>query len=254
MLKTSEFVDRKIGIKKVSEILRSQIEYQSGKYKEDIKEKNRRTWYLDTESYDLNIKKFLFRVRKEEETNEYYVTLKCRHPDRYMSVQHDLSSHVSSTEYKFEEDVLSPFVSNFSLSSEFKFNQKPEFDTVESLEHYFPGIKGLGILSSKRLKKVNNFEAVEIACKIGKVIFNEKNDVKMYLNFWYLPDGKKTPIIIEFTFNYEAKEQKYSDRLEEFSRSLVRECDGFYYSLQKDKIVDLATAKTKTEFAYQYKS
>jgi hypothetical protein len=53
----------------------------------------------------------------------------------------------------------------------------------------------------------------------------------MYLNFWYLPNGKN-PIIIEFTFNYEDKEKKYSDRLEEFSRSIVRECDEFYYSLK----------------------
>ena len=140
-------------------MLRSQVEVQNGKYNEDIKEKNRRTWYLDTESYDLNMKKFLFRIRKEEETNEYYVTLKCRHPDRCMSVQHDLSSHLSSIEYKFEEEVLSTFISNFSLSSEFKFNQKPEFDLVENLEHYFPGIKSLGIPSSKRVMKVNNFEA-----------------------------------------------------------------------------------------------
>src|SRR5215467_178045 len=92
MLKTSEFADRKLGIKSVSEILCSQMEHQNGKFKEDIQEKKRRTWYLDTESYDLNMNKFLFRIRKEEETSEYNVTLKCRHPDRYMSAQHDLSN------------------------------------------------------------------------------------------------------------------------------------------------------------------
>ena len=123
------------------------------------------------------------------------------------------------------------------------------------MENSFPGIKSLGIASTKRLKKVNDFEAVEVACKVGKVIFKENKDVKIYLNFWYLPNGKKTPVIIEFTFNYSAKETINTDEmaLEEFPRSLIRECDDLYLSLQKNKIVDLDIAKTKTQFAYGYK-
>jgi len=263
MLNTNSFINRKEGIRKFSEILQFQLRNQNGEFEgeDDIEEKKRLTSYLDTNKYDLNAKKFLFRIREEKEINEYNVTLKCRHPDRYVSALHDLSSPRKNMETKFEEDIISPFVSKFSLSAEYQDKRKPKIDTIGELRSLFPGLDGLdNIHSTERLKKVNDFEAVEVSCEIGKIIFEnkKKKDINTYLNVWYVSSEENTPVIIEFTYKYGAKaEDPHTESngmlLEEFPRSLVRDGDKLYMSLQEHRIVDLDVAKTKTEYAYQYK-
>jgi hypothetical protein len=88
------------------------------------------------------------------------------------------------------------------------------------------------------------------------------NTDDLCLSFWYLPDEResKTPEIIEFSFDYYAKDKNNPDVadknsfIEEFPISLVRKANDFYLSLlQEQEFLDLKTAKTKTEFAYTYK-
>ena len=258
MLNTTAFINRNEGIKKLSNILQFQLKNQNGEFEEnDIEEKNRLTRYLDTSRYDLDAKKFLFRVREEKETNGYNVTLKCRHPDRYVSALYDLSSSMKNMKTKFEEDIITPFVSKFSLSAEFQDKREPKFDTIEEFRTLFPKLNGLDkVPSTESLKKVNNFEAVEVSCKIGKIVFENKKDVNAYLNLWYISNEEKIPVIVEFTYNYSAKDRDSDSNgilLEEFPRSLVKEGDKLYLALQEQRIVDLDVAKTKTEYAYQYK-
>ena len=121
MLDTNRFMDRKKGTKEISTIIESLIEKKGGKFNGDSEEKERRTWYLDTNTYELYYNNnFLLRIRKEKKSEEYDVTLKCRHPDRYVSASHDLSSSVKGIEIKFEEDIVTPFISKFSLSASLK--------------------------------------------------------------------------------------------------------------------------------------
>ena len=57
MLNTAEFVNRKEGIKKLSDILQFQIRNQNGEFQDEgIEEKKRLTWYMDTSRHDLNAK------------------------------------------------------------------------------------------------------------------------------------------------------------------------------------------------------
>ncbi len=257
MLSTNAFSNRKEGIKKFSEILQFQLRNQNGEFKENnVEEKKRLTWYLDTSRYELHAKKFLFRIREEKETNDYNVTLKCRHPDRYVSALYDLSSTVKNMKTKFEEDIISPFVSKFSLSAEYQDKRKPKINAISDLQSLFPKLSGLDNLpSSENLRKVNNFEAVEVSCNIGKIVFENKKDINAYLNLWYVSSGEDIPVIIEFTYDYNAKDPQIDSNgmpLEEFPRSVVRESNELYMSLQEHRIVDLNVAKTKTEYAYQY--
>jgi hypothetical protein len=255
MLVPNEFIDRKAGIHKVTNVIDSLIEKQGGSFKNEVEEKKRRTWYLDTDAHELNDNKFLFRIREEKKTDEYGITLKCRHPDRYISASHDLTSSRKDVKMKFEEDVVTPFISKFSLSATLKEVQKPEFGTFKELLSVFPGLS-LDIGAEESLNKVNNFEAIEVACEIGKIIFAGEKSVKSYLNLWYIPTEEKPPRIVEFTFDYGAKEtdDPKGVLLEEFPHSLVREADAFYISFQDNNIVDHDSEKTKTEYAYQYKS
>lgn len=92
MFKPKEFLDIDKGIEKVLETLASRIKKQGGKFKEDREAEKKRTWYLDTKTHELKGNNFLFRIR--EEHDEYDITLKNRHPDRYVAASYDLSGPI----------------------------------------------------------------------------------------------------------------------------------------------------------------
>lgn len=256
MLKPSRFRDTQKGIDEIFEIIDSKIG-DDEKFVKDVKEKNRRkTWYLDTVEHSLNERnKFLLRIREEEGTGGFDTTFKCRHPDRYLSASYDLSSPKNNLRTKFEEDISTPFISKFSLSASFQESKMPDLDNLKDLRQIFPNLSITDIPENEPLKKVNDFEPNEISYKIGTLEFTEKKSVNLYLNLWYSStgDGSSLPLIVEFTFDYEAKKQSEGDGtlLEEFPHSLVRRTSNFYHLLQDKKIADLDTSKTKTEFAYK---
>lgn len=263
ILDPKRFQDLNNGIDKFQQIVKSEIDSLGGTFDEenDAKMKHRTTWYLDTEDFQLKSKNFFFRIREEDgDKKEYDVTLKCRHEDRYISASYDLTSPIKKNyEIKFEEDIIAPYVSKFSISAKYKDKEKPEIYDVSDLKLIFPDLNNHGLKDGK-LKKVNGFEAKEISCKIGKILFDENsedNQIKTDLNFWYLPNDERIPLIVEFTFDYNAKKrEKDTDKLliEEFPLSLVQNTYKFYHGLQDRRIVDLKSSKTKTCFAYDYKA
>lgn len=270
ILKPEIFQNLNEGIRKIQKIIDSKVETLNGKFKAnaDIKPKYRRTYYLDTVNYKLRSKNFFLRVREDKESNKYTITLKCRHPDRYISAAYDLSGPTNH-KIKFEEDIITPHVSKFSISAEFNDDQEPEINNLEDLKKMFPGLRKYD-LGEGRLEKVNKFEAKEISVELGKISYSDKNgegydnEIKTFLNFWYLPKKEKMPLIVEFTYDYSAinkkeegeknKNNKMKIPIERFPLFLVRNTYELYSSLQDTKVVDLKSSKTKTEFAYQYKS
>lgn len=86
ILKPEIFQDLNQGIRKFQKIIKSKVDTLNGQFEPDsnIKLKFRRTYYLDTADYKLRSKHFFLRVRKDKESNKYTITLKCRHPDRYI--------------------------------------------------------------------------------------------------------------------------------------------------------------------------
>lgn len=257
MLKPGKFRDLRKGIDETLDIIESIIRSDVVYIEWNIKQtKSRKTWYLDTAKFNLNRDlKFLLRVRKTKDAQDYDVTLKCRHPDRYLSASYDLSSEDKDAKIKFEEDISTPFISKFSLSASFEDSNLPDLSNINDLKHIFPNLD-LEIKETVLLKEVNNFEPEEITYKLGTIHFTQKRNVDLYLNFWYKTLGKKNvlPLIVEFTFNYEAKKQsgKQKNELEEFPISLVKRADKFYYLLQNQTIADPNTTKTKTEYAYSH--
>lgn len=274
ILKPKIFQDLNEGIKKVQKIIDKEVEMLNGKFKpdSDLKQKFRRTYYLDTPNFRLKSKNFFLRVREDKESNKYDTTLKCRHPDRYISASYDLSSSMKKSTIKFEEDIIAPHVSKFSISVNFEEDQEPEINNLEKLKTIFPGLHTQD-LGDGILEKVNKFEAKEISVKLGKISYNNNNkdeddddEIKTFLNLWYSPKNKGKPVIVEFTYDYaaikkkeEGKEQNKGRKkekilIEEFPFSLVRNTYQFYNSLQdRKKIVDLKSSKTKTDFVYKYK-
>ena len=275
ILKLKIFQDLNEGIKKVQKIIDKEVDMLNGKFKpdSDLKQKFRRTYYLDTPNFRLKSKNFFLRVREDKESNKYDTTLKCRHPDRYISSSYDLSSSIKKSTIKFEEDIIAPHVSKFSISVNFEEDQEPEINNLEKLKTIFPELQTQD-LGDGILEKVNKFEAKEISVKLGKISYSNNNkdreddddEIKTFLNLWYSPKNKGKPVIVEFTYDYaaikkkeEGKEQNKGKKkekilIEEFPFSLVRNTYQFYNSLQnRKKIVDLKSSKTKTDFVYKYK-
>jgi hypothetical protein len=260
MLVPNEFNNIEKGIDKVLGI----IDMRADKYVQwtkDMEEREpRRTWFLDTANFALfKSNKFIVRIREALTTGEIETTVKCRHPDRYISASHDLSSNKRNLQIKFEEDISIPFISQFSLSGTFKNNKMPDLNKFSDLRHSFPRINITGIDETETLRKVKNFEPNEVSYKIGSIKFTEKKGIDLYLNLWYpgLANKNKNsrPLIVELTFNCEAKNPSGKDKgqLEEYSIPLLKGANKLFLLLQSQEMADRTTSKTKTEFAYTYK-
>jgi hypothetical protein len=271
ILKPNLFKNLNSGIKKIQEVIDTEVKKLDGTFKSrgsDLKLKYRKTYYLDTTDFRLNSRSFFLRIRGNKKSTKYDVTLKCRHPDRYISSAYDLSD-LKMYDTKFEEDIIAPHISKFSISVNFEQDQEPKFNSIEQFRSIFPGLIS-NDLGHGKLLKVNNFEAKEISLKLGKIVYdgkksNNKDDknVKLLLNLWYSQKDEAMPVIVEFTYSYAAvksspsisnKRNKENTLIEEFPLSIVRNTYEFYKSLQKTKVADLSASKTKTEFAYTYKS
>ena len=240
LLKPGQFQDLNQGIKKfwsrVQAVTRSEGGTVSEPDQDEILE--RKTWYLDTEKFDLRRLGFVLRMREELSRTvkgepqilskkNFKVTLKYRESDRYISagrnmafsegVRKDEKIKTGDIDTKFEEDILPPFKSKFAHSTSVKLKQPPEIRRVADVVRFFPGIDGLDLIQENPIKTVNTLFAHEWAYRIGKLKFGDI--VKVCLSFWY--EAKQTsgePIIAEFSFDYDLDnrgENVLSDALDE---------------------------------------
>ena len=261
-----EFAERENAIESFTNSIKTRLEVlatsdNNVRFLEDRDDKKRKVWYLDTNDFKIRDNKFLLRIRMKKD-GDYETSLKCRAPDRYIATSYDLSSGRKKVKSKFEEDIIAPFASNFSLSATFETKYEPRIESMGDLVSIFPGLGVLKIDNNENLTKVKDFEAREISCQIGKIDFGSKlSGAETSLEFWYLPGEVKNqpPLIVEFTFDYgaaglETKEKpKEETTLEEFPATQVSTANSFYRSVQEiKKFKGLETAKTKTQFAYEY--
>lgn len=257
MFNPSIFQDLEKGLNETTDIIHRLLEQQGALFAEERKDKKRKVWYQDTRTHDIRNGSFLLRIR-EEKRDEYKITLKNRHSDRYIAASYDLSNPVKKDdiildEFKFEEDIMPKFTSKYSASADFKTNQVPKFETFQDVLMIAPTLENLGIPSTEMLTKVNNFEAKEISYDMGTVSFErDKGKANVQLSLWYLSD--QSPVIVEFDIDAEAKGSTHegSKKLEEFPPSLIIGIYKFYLVLQDNDIVDRTSPKTKTDYAYEF--
>ncbi len=258
ILDPKRFEDLDKGIEKFQNIIAEEMELLGGSFKKKLDKEERITWYMDTQTSKLKSQNFFLRIRNIVEKSKYQVTLKCRHEDRYISSSYDLKCTVPEYKEKFEEDIIAPYVSKFSNSIKYEVNEEPKITNLSELQSLFPNLEGPDFLQTDQLKKVNDFEVHEISCEIGKITFSDSDNgdesIKTAINLWYGSEKEKEPLIVEFTFDYDAQKSKSQDKLllEEFPLNLAKSTYAFYYALQDRRIVDLESSKTKTAFAYNF--
>jgi hypothetical protein len=154
ILRSDKFTDIIKGKENVINIIKSQIQKQEGTFDESTQdEDHRKVWYLDTKKLELNKgNNFLLRIRKEFKKDGtlkgYDVSLKNRDDCRHKALTYDLSNPIKNPdfnykefEFKFEEDILTPFHSKFSASTKFEFKQqKPKLETWQGILSAFPNL------------------------------------------------------------------------------------------------------------------
>ena len=264
MLKPNFFVERDKTVANIIQILASHSEKLGCKFEESSKDpQEMKTVYLDTKTFELN-RNFHFFLRIREKPEEYDITFKCRHPDRYFAAYYDLSepakdSQLKFKDYKFEEDITtsvqsqashkSSFISKFSSQAKFESNKMPKLDKFQRIKLMYPDLD-VRISPDERLVKVNNFEANEISMSLGHIRVPEGDEIKSEMSIWYSSSNGMKPLIVELDFDCKAIKDPDKTSLELFSFPMIQNINSLFSSLQNEDMVDLAMTKTKTEFAY----
>lgn len=214
--------------------------------------KDRRTWYVDTDGHALRHAGFVLRVRKQiGEKEPFKVTMKHRGSDRYIAAAHRIDSKRGET--KFEEDILPPFISRFSYSRSLCYKKAPSFRNLGEVRKVFAGLPKLEAPNRRRLERVNDFKATEIAYDLCTFKPAGGAKVKAGLGFWYLPEVQTGPPLVgEFAMSYEARKNGGKNELEQFAPETVETCGKLFRAIQQQANWFSLGLTTKTAFAYDF--
>jgi hypothetical protein len=183
----------------------------------DKETRTRRIRFYDTSDHRLRKQGYVVRERidvKDGTLGDRQVTLKFRHPDRYLSQERDMrAAKPARGRSKFEEDIKPPSTHLFSYST------KQDVDvldvaTVNHVIDLFPGLKPQLPKADRRkaLSVVGGVEAAELV--IGGADFQIGEDPKLEaecaLVVWHHAGrAKGRPAVVEFSYKYGDDNEHY---------------------------------------------
>lgn len=205
--------------------------------------------FFDTDQRWLNSQAYIVREREDVDTGEREVTLKFRHPDRYVASDRTMDpAEPEGSKTKFEEDVKPPFVSVYSFSTTQPLISGRVLQQVSDVAELFPGLPD----DLKELPKdtplvlVSDFVGQEIVLEGASLLLGKKDVAcECALVVWY-DEGTQdtTPVVVEFSF-------KYGDESEDYRGSVARDAYAVLGLLQ-NSMTDWVDSNpvTKTAFVY----
>jgi hypothetical protein len=208
---------------------------------------HRRIRFFDTTDSGFNTSRYVFRERIDVESGEREVTLKFRHPDRYVAADRNMEAKGErKAETKFEEDVKPPFVSVFSYSTSVEIDTDTEIASVEQVIELFPGLEGELAAERGELAVVRTFCARELVL-VGASVLLGKRDIaaECAMVVWHDDDDVTTPpVCVEFSF-------KYGDDQEDYKGTVTRDAHDVLQVLRAE-LPDWVHPEpvTKTAFVY----
>lgn len=185
---------------------------------EDIDRKRREVRFLDTGEKWLRTNDYAFRERIDREAGERQLTLKFRHPDRFISQDRDMNpAGERDPDLKFEEDIKPPFQSLFSFSSNVLVDDDVELETLKDVAKLYPGLpKAVGDFpEDEALSQVGGFTAYERVVKGTSFQIRNKPEVsaECCLTLWYENETGEKPLVAEFSFKYGDPDAAYSGKM-----------------------------------------
>lgn len=205
--------------------------------------------FFDTDLNAINADSYIVREREDVATGEREVTLKFRHPDRYVASDRLMDpADDSQAKTKFEEDVKPPFVSVFSYSTTQPLSAEQALSHVQDVVDLFPGLPEALDESAhgEELVLVRDFTARELVLEGASLLLGKRDIIaECAMVAWYDEgEADTTPVVIEFSF-------KYGDDQEDYRGSVARDAFEVLNVLHKGlgDWVD-PEPRTKTSFVY----
>jgi hypothetical protein len=215
----------------------------------DTIENERLIGFLDSGTQHLRKGGYIFRVRRSADRGKPEITLKFRHPDRYVAEGRQMKSDRVRTEAKFEEDIKAPFVSLYSFSTRGRVDKNHMPGSLDDLARLFPDLsKRLDQVDGKTaLSQVNSFTARELVITgpLLRIGSTPKVHLECALIVWYDANGRAdTPVAVEFSY-------RYGNAAGEYGGKAARRAFDIFASLQNDMTEWLDPKPgTKTAFVY----
>jgi hypothetical protein len=209
---------------------------------------NRLIRFYDTSDHYLNRNAYIFRERVDLSGKKREVTLKFRHPDRFIARHRDMRGNGKS-KTKFEEDIKPPFQQLYSYSTTQPLAADAEIARLRDILKLYPGLRSslTGFTADEPLTLVDNFTAREVVIAGSGLHLGKKFNVSAscVLVIWYDHDSRgDTPVVAEFSF-------KYGDNREAYGGGTVRRAYEAFRLMQTelDEWTD-RESKTKTACVY----
>jgi len=216
---------------------------------EDVEHKRRQVRFLDTQDNWLRSHDYVVRERVDLELNERQVTLKFRHPDRYISQGRDmLPAEGFKPDLKFEEDIKPEFLKLYSFSSNTIVPPDTKLATLADVKAIYPGLPQAvdEFPEAAKLHVVGGFTAYERVVKGTSFKIRKDPEVLAVccLTLWYAGKTDDKPLIVEFSFKYEDPEEGYTAKM-------AHRAYDAYMAIQSG-LGDWVDAKSTTKTAYVY--
>ena len=205
--------------------------------------------FYDTKEHRLYRNAYLFRERNDVFTGEREVTLKHRHPDRYLTQDRDMSvKQGKSSQIKFEQDIKAPYLTLFSYSSKLPVAEGKNLNRMDDPGRLFPGLASSldDYKSDEKLVLVNNFTAREEVLGGADLLLGREQNTKAEcaLIFWYnMADDRQSPTLVEFSYRYKNKKETYSGYV-------AQQAYDIFLQLQKLQLWIDPSMLSKTEYIY----
>lgn len=213
-------------------------------------EKERTIKFYDCEDRRIRQSNYVFRERVDLKTKQREVTLKYRHPDRYISQNRDMAAaKIKQGKTKFEEDIKLPFIKLYSFSTKQPISDSKNLNKLNDPGELYPDFKQRlkSYQGDEPIKVVNNFTAREVVITGAdfQIRKSPKMEAECALIAWYDLSGKQDqPVVVEFSFKYENKQEEYS------GKAAQRAYDVF--GRLKDRLGDWVDSDGPTKTAYAY--
>lgn len=226
----------------------------------DEVKKQRTIRFYDSADHYLRASSYVFRERVDINLNsgkkgKREVTLKFRHPDRYVSQDRDMSAaDAESGKTKFEEDIKLPFRSLYSFSTKQPISDSKSLNKFNDINELYPDLENRlkSYQGNITIDVVNNLTAIEKV--IGGADFQigdtPKVEAECALVVWYKNVGKEdridinnTPIVVEFSFKYENEKEEYDGEVALRAYNIFRKLELL------EQWID-SHGPTKTQYVY----
>jgi hypothetical protein len=212
---------------------------------------NRRTIkFYDTDKHRLHSNNYIFRERRND-TGEREVTLKFRHPDRYISQDRNMEAgDADKGKTKFEEDIKPRFLTLYSFSTTQKIADTKNLNNMKDLARLCPDLseKLDHYAEDEEIRMVAPFTPRELIITGARFQINKnpKLDSECALIVWYDDSAnEEKPVVVEFSF-------RYGDKNESYTGNMAHRAHDVFQILQ-DKLASWIDPNSETKTAYVYR-